>query len=214
MKQSRRVFIPAIVVAVVSMCLIIYALSTMQPHSGEHPMGGPPPEGNSVKGIFNNLGNMAIICGAVSYLWFIFKKRLTSPSKPVKKMAKTLIKVHHYMGWAALILTIVHGAYYLTDVENNKYLTGIAGFLLLLALAGYGWLIKRVRNKFMKTSHLVLSNLWLIALLVHAGGFFILVTGGTLLVWAFVWIVELAIKQKEVSNESHANSVKMAKPDK
>lgn len=200
MKLSRKVLIPAVIVAVISIALVIYALYTMPQHvPGEHPRGIPgerPPEGSSLKEIFNNVGNVAILCGAVSYLWFIFKKRLTSPSQPVKKLGKVIYKFHSYTGWAALLLTVVHGVYYIAKVDEHGYLTGIAAFLLLLSLAVYGWLLKRYRNKFMRSAHFLLCNLWVAALLIHAGGSAVLMTGATLLIWIAVWAVERSIKRK------------------
>ncbi|HJV46096.1 MAG TPA: hypothetical protein VJ824_10280 [Bacillota bacterium] len=201
MKNSRAVFIPAILVSLVSLFLIGYGVVTMMQHVGGHPGVGPngemqPHERNVVKEIFNNIGNVAIACGAISFYWLLFKKKLTSSSMVIKKFAKKIYKAHTYVGWAAFVLTVAHGAYFLLDFDHPKYLTGLAAFLLLLAIATYGWLIKRFNNKYMRTSHLILSSLWIVALLIHAGGFMILVTAITLLTWAALKVVDLRGKQK------------------
>ncbi|WCK54909.1 hypothetical protein PP175_02525 [Aneurinibacillus sp. Ricciae_BoGa-3] len=203
MSQNRRAFIPVILVTLISVLLIAYFFYTTsnapRPHQGIHPPNGshgmPHPDGK--KGFdFTLFGNIAIACGAISYWWFLFKKKLASPSKPLKKVAKRLYSIHTYTGWAALVFIIIHGGYYLiTDFHNSKIFTGLAAFLLLLALALYGWLYKRVRNKFMRTSHFILGHIWLVALLIHTGGFFIFMVIVTLALWLIVRWVDLSAKK-------------------
>jgi hypothetical protein len=209
MKPNRAIFIPAISVAIVSILLIIYyynAAAHGAPAnlpSGALPPGGSgtrprPPEGEGADP-FKFLGTLAIICGAISFSWFRLKKKLASPSRPIKKLAKIMYAAHTYTGWIALILIVIHGAYYLiTKLNDPSIFSGLAAFLLLLALAIYGWLMKRKPNKQMRKMHFLLSNLWLLALLVHAGGNFILVVAVTLMIWAIIWIIELAAKRAVV----------------
>lgn len=211
MNQNRRVFIPAILVVLISILLLAYSYTiphrppgnaaavhhATKFHAGMHPLKGK-------KGFdFTLLGNIAIACGAISYWWFLFKKKLISPSKSLKNTAKRLYFIHTYTGWIALILIIIHGGYYLiTDLHNPKLLTGIIAFLLLLTLAIYGWLYKRVKNKFMRTSHFILGNVWLVALLVHAGGFFITMVVVTLVLWGVIRIVDSSSKKAAVRKAS------------
>jgi hypothetical protein len=202
--QNRRVFLPVIAVTLVSFLLIAYFLYTTS-HAPRLQPRVPNPNG-SLAGIrrpegkkgfdFTLFGNIAIACGAISYWWFLFKKKLASPSKPLKKIAKRLYSIHTYTGWAALVLIIIHGGYYvITDLHNSKLLTGIAAFLLLLTLAIYGWLYKRVRNKFMRTSHFILAHIWLVALLIHTGGFFIFMVIVTVILWLVIRWVDLSAKK-------------------
>lgn len=206
MNQKFRVMIPAILVAVISLAVMIYSFWTMPEQPAGHAPGMPPvdghrSEGNTGKEIFNTIGNGAILCGAISYLWYLFKKRVASPVPQLKKLTRKLHAVHHYMGYAALAFTILHGVYYLTDIENHHYLTGIAAFLPLVALAVYGWLMKRIRHPMMRKLHLQLSNVWLVTLLIHAGGFFILVTASCILIWVIIRFVDS--KNKTIP-EGHA----------
>ncbi|GIM46359.1 hypothetical protein DNHGIG_19080 [Collibacillus ludicampi] len=205
MNQGRRVLIPAILVAFVSVLLVIYSYYTMPLHpqgspAGVHPPAGshtgiPPREGKNHFD-FTILGNIAIFCGVFSYWWFLFKKKLTSPSQSLKKMSKRIYSLHTYTGWIALVLIIIHGGYYLiTDLHHPKLLTGVAAFILLLGLAIYGWLYKRVRNKYLRTSHFILSNVWFMALLIHAGGFFILMVVVTFVLWAVIGIMDWSAKK-------------------
>ncbi|WP_047152913.1 hypothetical protein [Aneurinibacillus tyrosinisolvens] len=207
MNQSRRVFIPVIIIVLASVLLVIYSFYTApnpaESHTGVHPPNGPrtgighKQEKNGFD--FTLLGNAAIACAAMSYWWFLFKKKLTSPSKPLKKIGKRIYSLHTYTGWAALVLIIIHGGYYLiTDLHNSKLLTGIAAFLLLLALAIYGWLYRRVRNKFMRTSHFILSHAWLLILFFHAGGFFIFMAVATLILWGVVRMIDSSAKKNSV----------------
>lgn len=200
MNKSRRVLIPAILVILASILLIAYAFYTMPQHP-TGPVGGHPPSGmprpDHKKGFdFSIFGNLAIACGAICYWWLLFKKKLSTPSKPLKKWAKRIYSVHTYTGWAALVLIIIHGGYYLvTDLHNAKILTGVAAFLLMLALAIYGWLFRRVKNKFMRTSHFILSNIWLVALLIHAGGFFIFMAVFTIVLWVVLTKIDSSAKK-------------------
>jgi ABC-type Fe3+ transport system permease subunit len=198
LKQNRRILLPAIIIMLISLLLVLYYYYTLPARpTGPHP--GVHPHPDKERGFdFTLFGNIAIACGAVSYWWFLFKKMLTSPSKPLKKIAKRIYSIHTYMGWAALVLVIIHGAYYLiTDLQNTKLFTGIAAFLLLLALAMYGWLYRRVRNKFMRTSHFILGNAWLVALLVHAGGFFIFMVVITVLLWCVIRFMDSSARKTQ-----------------
>ncbi|NGM84293.1 hypothetical protein G5B47_17930 [Paenibacillus sp. 7124] len=146
---------------------------------------------------FKLLGTIAVVCGAVSFSWMGFKKKLKSTSLPVRKLGKLLHRVHQFKGWTALVLILVHGAYYLiTKLHDDKIFTGLAAFLILLALAGYGWLIKRVRNKWMRKVHFFLSLIWIPLLLLHAGGSAIVTGVITAVVWAGAALLERRTEPK------------------
>lgn len=206
MKQNRRVFIPAIIVTVIGLLLVLYSFYST-PSGGHH---GPPPTGGGhpgppsgekegkggLGGTFKQLGTFAIICGAISYSWFYLKRKMKSPSNLIKKLGKLLYKVHTYVAWAALILVVAHGTYYIIkDFNNPATLTGISAFIILLTLAMYGWFIKRIRNKFMRTIHFLLSHVWLVLLVIHAGGHFILPAAITLMIWGIIWLFDLSARK-------------------
>lgn len=120
-----------------------------------------------------------------------FKKKLTSTSIPIRKLGKLLYNIHKFIGWTALVLILVHGVYYLiTKLQDDKIFTGLAAFLILLTLAGYGWLIKRVRNSLMRKVHMFLSIVWIPALLLHAGGTAIITVVVTAAFWILVIFME------------------------
>ena len=168
MKANRFVTAPAIIVTIVSVGLIIFSFFTTFGGGKEIILGHK--NENQFRDLFINFGNLAILFGAISYSWFIFKKKLKSPSKWLKKTAKKIFSLHPYVGGASLGFAVLHGVYFLTDIGNKSYFTGIASILLLLTVVGYGWAIKRVRNKYIRKTHFVLSNLWPAALLFHGGG--------------------------------------------
>lgn len=156
-------------------------------------------EKRGLSGIFNLLGNLSINLGACCFFWFILKKKLTSPSQMIKKAAKGFFKVHTFVGWTALGFGIVHGVYYLvTDFSNSRTFTGIAAILILLVLGVYGLFIRRVRNKYTRKAHFLLSSLWIPILMVHAGGsvFAMVIVG--LLIWGILWFVDSSSKKSTV----------------
>ncbi|MCH5586629.1 hypothetical protein MK805_16970 [Shimazuella sp. AN120528] len=200
MKKDKRVFIPIILISLIFLFFVAYSAykTSLQP-PGNHQ--STPPNGihnlNEQKGFdFTIFGNAAIVLGAISYWWLLFKKKLASPFKPLKLWGKRLYAIHTFTGWIALILVIIHGTYYLfTKFDDPKLLTGIAAFLILLTLAIYGWFYQRVKNKYIRTSHFILSHIWLIALFIHAGGLFFFMIVVTILLWATITWIDKRNKQ-------------------
>lgn len=196
MTRNKTAAIPAVIVIIASLILIAYSFYAMSHSSHPAPPGGGgamPPRGGRKEELepFKLMGTIAVICGAVSFSWLRFKKKLTSSSIPVKKLGKLLYNVHKFVGWTALALVVVHGVYYLiTKLQDDKIYTGLASFLILLALAGYGWMIKKARNPLMRKVHLFLSIVWIPALLLHAGGTMIMTVAVTIAAWILVWLLE------------------------
>jgi ABC-type Fe3+ transport system permease subunit len=164
---------PAISVAILSILLIIYYYYSNV--HGDHPRpprgggGGPRggfrPDGGKGLNIFITFGTLAVISGAISFSWFFLKKKLKSPSTPIKKLVKIFNIAHYYSGWIALVFIAIHGTYYLlTKFNNSNTFSGLAAFILILTLAIYGYKMKRKPNKFMRKTHYLLSLLWLVAL--------------------------------------------------
>jgi hypothetical protein len=186
MKQNRSIFAPAIAVAIISILLTAYYFYAASLATNPQPLQG---------NFFMTLGTFAVISGAISFSWFRFKKKLNSPSRFIKKLAKIFYVIHTYAGWIALVLIVVHGGYFLiTRLNDSNIFSGLAAFFLILALAIYGWLMKRKPNKLMRKTHFLLSLLWLLVLIVHAGGTFIAIAIITLMVWGIIWIVEKRVK--------------------
>lgn len=137
------------------------------------------------------MGTVAVFLAAVSYAWITLKKKRRSSSALVRTGAKLIYGVHTYAGYLALILIGIHGVYFLIKgMHQDSILTGIAAFALLLAAGVYGFLIKRVRNKYMRTIHLGLGSAFLVACLVHAGGSAVVAVLGVIGLWILIQILE------------------------
>ncbi|MEK5507027.1 MULTISPECIES: hypothetical protein [unclassified Paenibacillus] len=212
MKTKKTVWIPAIIAVTVAALLVIYYYYMpsvsgggpgLRPPGGEvsnvagHMGGRPGEKGGEGNGeLFKTLGTISVFLGAATFSWFWFKKKLRSPSMLVRKTGKLLHSMHKLLGWATLILIAVHGIYFLiTKLQDNKTYTGIAGFVILLAIAGYGFFINKVRNKWMRTVHRLLGLLWVPVLLLHAGGSAIMAVIASLAVGVLVWVLERIVEK-------------------
>lgn len=193
MKHSRSVFVPAVVIVLASLSLILYAFFGIVHEGG--PPGLRPGERGS-EGIFKTMGTIAVWCGAVSFAWFRLKLRRRSPSPLVKKLVKLFDRAHQLAGYAALALIAAHGIYFLTQarIKDDTY-TGIAGFALLLSLAVYGFLIRRVKNKHLRKIHFLLATAFAVAAIIHAGGSAIIALLSTIVFWGLVWLMERRASQ-------------------
>ncbi|MFK4302101.1 hypothetical protein ABH892_002205 [Paenibacillus sp. RC254] len=207
MKTKKTVWIPAIIAVTAAALLVIYYYYMSSVSGGgpgpRPPEGGvsnlptgpvgrrPGGEGGGNGEIFKTLGTISVFLGAAAFSWFWFKKKLRSPSIWVRKAGKLLHSLHKLLGWATLILIAVHGIYFLiTKLQDHKTYTGLAGFAILLAIAGYGFFINKVRNKWMRTVHRLLGLLWVPVLLLHAGGSAIMAVIASLAVGVLVWVLE------------------------
>ncbi|WP_462411651.1 hypothetical protein [Neobacillus sp. Marseille-QA0830] len=205
MKKDKRVYIPAILVLLISIGFLVYYFLSLPSGEGaghmpkgEHLPGERPQEGGE---IFKTFGTISIIVMAASYSWFRFKKILRSPVPQLKKLSRFIHKAHHFFGWTALIIAIVHGGYYLlTKFGDFHTKSGLAVILLFITLAVYGYLVKRVRNKYIKSVHFLLSNLCIAALLVHAAGQVLATASGTIALFIILWLVERQAKRSQPSS--------------
>ncbi|WP_025716507.1 hypothetical protein [Paenibacillus sp. 1-18] len=209
MKTKKTVWIPAVIAVIVAALFVIYYYYMSSVSGGElgprPPKGGvsnagqmgrpPGGEGHGGNGeIFKTLGTISVFLGAAAFSWFWFKKKLRSPSVLVRKAGKLLHSMHKLLGWATLILIAVHGVYFLmTKLQDHKTYSGLASFAILLALAGYGFFINKVRNKWMRTVHRSLGLLWVPVLLLHAGGSAITAVIASLAVGVLVWVLEKSV---------------------
>ncbi|MBB6669506.1 hypothetical protein [Cohnella nanjingensis] len=208
MSKNKKVWIPAIIAAFAALLLVASFYYAGYSHEGEAlrarlPGGGggglpageaqrPPRDGNEgYGGYFTTLGTIALYVGAAGFSWFWFKKRMKSPSRLVRRGGKLLFAWHKLMGWITVALIAIHGTYFLwTKFGDDKIYSGLAGFVILLTLAGYGYFIHKIRNKWMRTVHRSLGLLWVPVLIVHAGGSAIMAVLAVLVVGVVVLLLE------------------------
>ncbi|RUS46251.1 hypothetical protein [Cohnella sp. AR92] len=196
MSKRKTVWIPAILAAIAAALLLAYSLWHHPSNAGRHfPPGGagrpPREEEGGLGGLAKTLGTISLYLGAAGFVWFWFKKKLKSPSLLVRRVGKLLRTAHKPLGWATLLLIAVHGAYFLfTKLQDHKIWSGLAAFAILLAIAGYGFFVNKIRNKWMRTVHRTLGLLWVPVLVIHAGGSAILASAAALAVGAVVALLE------------------------
>ncbi|MFK7692341.1 hypothetical protein [Paenibacillus sp. HJGM_3] len=201
--KMKKIWIPALIATAVALIFIAYYFFLSWSHgSGEvrlhRPEGGtggmrpPGSEGHEAgEGVFKTLGTIAVFLGAASFSWLWFKKKLKSPSMLVRKIGKLFHAVHKVLGWATLVLIAAHGLYFLIAKAGDiNIYTGLAGFVILLMIVGYGLLINKVRNKWMRTVHRSLGLLLVPILLLHAGGAAIAAVIASCVVGGLVWLLE------------------------
>ncbi|MCR8632175.1 hypothetical protein [Paenibacillus radicis (ex Xue et al. 2023)] len=146
--------------------------------------------------LFNDMGTIAVYLGAVciSLLWL--KRKLRSPSKIVRRIGKLFLTLHNYSGWAALIFVCAHGIYFmLVEIHDQHIYSGIASFIIMLTIAGYGYSIRKIRNKWMRVIHRCLSIVWIPVLWIHAGWDLIFAAILSLVVLVLVIMVEKAMER-------------------
>ncbi|MEK3719702.1 hypothetical protein [Paenibacillus sp. FSL H8-0034] len=215
MSKSLRVWIPSIIAVAIAVLFLGYfcyyiswygngdsdlkRLATEQLAKGEVDLRV------RIGILFNDMGTVAVYLGAVciSLLWV--KRKLRSPSKIVRRIGKLFLTLHNYSGWTALILVCAHGIYFMfVEIQDQHIYSGIASFIFILTIAGYGYLIRKVRNKRMKFIHRYLSIAWIPVLWVHAGWDLVFATISTLVVVVLVNIVEKAMTRSNEGSPKRA----------
>lgn len=197
MKMKKTVWIPAIMaIAAAALLLAYYYTFSADGGGGPGRFPGSENEEEEVGSIFTALGTIAVFVGAAGFSWFWFKKKLKSPSVIVRKAGKLFHSMHKILGGVTLALIAVHGVYFLlTKFREPNIYSGLASFVMLLAIAGYGFFINKVRNKWMRTVHRTLGLLWVPVLIIHAGGSAIAATAASLSVGGLVWVLERREKE-------------------
>ncbi|MFD2333564.1 hypothetical protein ACFSR7_30245 [Cohnella sp. GCM10020058] len=198
MKQKRTLYIPAAISLLAGIVLILYAFFGVAhqgiDHGGPSPGNLPPGLGRreqGSEGVFRTLGTVAVWCAAISYTWLRLKKKRRSPSAFVKKLVALFNRLHQPVAYAALVLIAAHGIYFLTQaVVKDDAFTGIAAFLLLMTLAVYGFLIRRLKSKHTRKIHFGLATAFGVAALIHAGGSAIIATLSIVVLWGLIEFVE------------------------
>ncbi|WP_026695240.1 hypothetical protein [Peribacillus kribbensis] len=199
--KSKSLIYPALIAAAACLLLILYSLLAAR-HGLEHQPSGPFKNGgpagsfrhekDNLKEAFKFLGTIAVYAGALNFLWFYFKKKLKSPLSYIKIAGRYLHKFHTYIGWAGLIAAAVHGVYFLLkEFQDEHVLTGISSILILLTLAVYGWLFKKLRSKkLIRQIHFYLACLFLLVLLIHAGGTMFAAAAIIIGICVIVWFLD------------------------
>jgi hypothetical protein len=204
MKNLKSIFFPAILVTAASIILILYSFFGVA-HQGPNSMNiGSPPQTMELggqkgrEGVFRTIGTIAIFCGAVSYAWLQLKKKRRSSSSVIQFLVKWFDKLHQFAGYAAIFLITIHGFYFLVQaaVKRETY-TGIAAFALLLSLGGYGFLIRRVPNKYMRKVHFLLTTAFAVVALIHAGGSAIAAVLSIIAFWVLIRLIDRKTKKQQ-----------------
>ncbi|OZB95297.1 hypothetical protein [Paenibacillus sp. XY044] len=201
--KTKKVWIPAIIAAVAAVLLVTYYYYISSFHgNGDPRLTSPEGRGLIVRShgeerpgggaeIFKFLGTIAVFLSAASFSWIWFKKKLKSPSILVRKTGKFLHGVHKLLGWITLTIVTVHGLFFLiTKPGDPKIFTGLSAFAILLMIVGYGFFMRRIRNKAMRIVHRSLGLLWVPLLLLHAGGSAVVTVMATLAVWMLIRMLE------------------------
>lgn len=182
MSKSKKVWILAVAVSIAALLFIVYQMLYTTEMGEKYQRTGPDAE------IFKTLGTVTVFVGAGSFCWLWFKRQRKARRLIIRRIGTLLHQLHQPLGWLALGLVAFHGGYFLiTDIQNRDIYSGIAAFLILLAIAGYGFFIKKTRNKWMRLVHRTLGIAWVPALLIHAGGSAVMATFFTILVGALMW---------------------------
>ncbi len=197
MKNRRTVWIPAIVALVVAVSLLAYYYNLDLGPRVSRPRIRLPEGGE----LFKTMGTVALWAAAAGFSWVWFRKKRKSPSMLVRQAGKLLYAIHKWLGWATIALGAAHGAYLLIyKTSDHKVYSGLASFAVVLAIAGYGLFIPRIRNKWMRLAHRVLGIAWVPVLFIHAGGSTILAAGAALGVGGLVWLLERYNAQEKVGS--------------
>lgn len=180
MSKSKLIWVPAVLVTLMALGLFIYSFTVVQVR----------PEHNSTVELFNNFGTVAVFCGAASFLWLRFKNLRKSSLFFFQKLSKWVRSIHQVAGYLCVAAIVAHGAFFLffSKLKPDTF-TGLAAFAVLLAIGGYGMLIKHILNVWMRSVHRMLSIAWIPFLLIHAGGSAITASFISLAIWGAVWII-------------------------
>lgn len=199
--KSKRVWIPAIIAIAVTVMFVGYYYyyiswygngdSALRRLATEQLAKGFVERNVRIAIFFNDLGTISVFLGAACFSWFWFKRKLRSSSMIVRPVGKLIHSLHIFLGWTALILSFAHGIYCsFVEIHDQHIYSGIASFAILLTIVGYGYMIRKVRNKWMPAIHRWLSIVWIPVLWIHAGWDVILATITTLAAGVIVILFE------------------------
>lgn len=122
--------------------------------------------------LLETAGQVAVFAGLFSFAWFMMKRQIKTKVPLVKELVKWNYKLHDWVGWLAVVLVAAHATYFIwTKFNERGTWDGIAATIPLLALAGYGYAMRKSRQKpIMRKIHFSLAVAFLVAMLFHAGG--------------------------------------------
>ncbi len=206
LKAKLPFIIPFILILCISVSILIYSVFTSSPPDMDHiprPMeveGGFRPE-EGMGEWFKWLGTMAVWLVAFSASWYGFK-RLKKKTKLVKKTSKYTFRWHHWAGWIAVGLIVVHATFFLlTKLNDPNIKTGLAAGIPLVALALYGLFLQRALKPIIRLLHTLLAAFTLIAIAIHAGGTFWAALSAVIAAWLLAWAYERH-KQKGLTGKA------------
>jgi hypothetical protein len=133
---------------------------------------GGPDGGGGYRDWMKTAGQVAVFAGLFSFVWIMMKRQIKTKVGLVKQLVKWNYKFHDWVGWLAVVLVAAHATYFIwTKFNERGTWDGIAATIPLLALAGYGYVMKKSREKkMMRKIHFSLAVAFLVAMIFHAGG--------------------------------------------
>jgi predicted ferric reductase len=149
------------------------------------------------KELFKFAGQVAVFAGLFSFVWIMMKRQIKTKVGLVKQLVKWNYQFHDWVGWLAVVLVAAHATYFLwTKFNERGTWDGIAATLPLLALAGYGYVMKKSRDKkIMRKIHFSLAVAFLVAMLFHAGGTVIQATVLTVFVYGGIVVFKKVVER-------------------
>jgi hypothetical protein len=171
------------IILVLSMMVSSSAFADMDPQSADQP--------TPYEEIFAWLGKLGVMLGALSLSWFMMKRKRVSNVMSVRKTANLFYRMHKATGWSALVLVVIHGAYFIFFkwLETDT-ITGLLALMMLIMVTIYGVLLSRRRLPRARCIHFGLSLIWVLLTIIHAVDAipFLLVVIG--LSYGFIWWLE------------------------
>jgi len=134
---------------------------------------------------------------AFSSLWYGVKQ-IKKKSRLFRNISRRIYQYHHWGGYIAVALVIVHGTFFLlNDIEDNNVKTGISAFILLITLALYGLWLRTAPQPILRIYHRILGLLAAIIIAIHAGGIFFAALASVIVIWfVFWWDGHRQVRQK------------------
>lgn len=187
-------WLPLVIACALSLSFLIYAAYNAISLPREI---GKPPSDHALRENFSLLGQIAVWMFAFSSLWYGVK-RIKKKSPLFRNIARRIYQYHHWGGYIAVVLIVIHGTFFLlNDIENDNVKTGISAFILLITLAIYGLWLQKAPQPILRVYHRILGLLAAIIIAIHAGGIFFAALAGVLAIWlVFWWDGQRQLKQK------------------
>lgn len=176
-----RMFWVVLCVCIVVCSPTVLAQRPIHPHD-------PP---SRTQQLFALCGTIALVFGAFSFSFLLFRRKRVVPHPLVRKIARMYARMHNIAGWSALVLVLAHGAYFSVRAWGKPdAITGIIALCMLVVLVVFGMVLAKKRaSRVVRRVHLILAVAWTILTIVHTVdallyGVAIVLGSGALLWWA------------------------------